>query len=239
MTPQKVASPPRQPGTAAPGRRAILAGPALAGLAYTASWVAGLLVAPSSTSVRPSGAAVLASYAGHEGAAAAQFVLTEGITSVLLATVVIALRRAGIRAGAGLPARLAAGAGLAAAAIGILQCAIGLYLASSVAPAGHAADAAALTETINRMDGAKMLLLAAMAVGGTVMARRTGLLPRWLQWTGMALAAAIVVSGMGYALLISGLALAGWVSLPLLLVWVTGTGIMLGRPVGPAARSGR
>lgn len=33
-----------------------------------------------------------------------------------------------------------------------------------------------------------MLLLAATAIAAAAMARRTGLLPRWLQWTGPALA---------------------------------------------------
>ena len=229
MTSQVVASPPREPGTDTPRRPAIMAVPALAGLAYAASWVAGLSVAPSSTSVRPTGAAVLASYAGQLGAASAQFVLTEGAASVLLAVVVIAFGRAGVRAGGGRTARLVLGAGLAAAVIGVLQCGLGLYLTGSVVPAGRAGDAAALTDVISRLDGVKMLLLAALAVAGTALARRTGLLPRWLQWTGLALAVAIIVSGVGYALLIGSLALAAWVSLPLLLVWVAGTGLALGR----------
>jgi len=37
------------------------------------------------------------------------------------------------------------------------------------------------------------------------------------------------VSGIGYALLNNTFALAAWLSLPLLLAWVTGTGIVLGR----------
>ncbi len=239
MNPQAVASPPRKPTAVTPRRRAILAVPALAGVAYTAAWVAGLSVAPSSTSVRPTGSAVLASYAGHLAAATAQFVLTEGAASVLLGVVVVALGRAGLRAGAGRSAWLTLGAGLAAAAIGIVQCGLGLHLTGSVVPAGRAGDAAALTEVISRLDGVKMLLLAATAIAGTAMARRAGLLPRWLQWTGLALAVAIVASGIGYALLISSLALAAWVSLPLLLVWVTSVGILFARPGPAAGRSGR
>ncbi len=126
-------------------------------------------------------------------------------------------------------ARLTAAAGAAAAAIALAQCVLGLYLTISVVPAGHADIAAAVTEALNRLDGVKMLVLAAMAAAGTVMARRTGLLPHWLQWTGVALAAAIIASGIGYALLNPALALAAWVSLPLLLAWVTGAGIVLGR----------
>ncbi len=239
MTPQAVASPPREPTAVTPRRRAISAIPALAGIAFTASWVAGLSVAPSSTSVRPTGSAVLASYAGHLGGATAQFLLTEGAASVLLGVVVVALGRAGLRAGAGRTAWLTLGAGLAAAAIGIVQCGLGLYLTGSVVPAGRAGDAAALTDAISRLDGVKMLLLAATAVAGAAMARRTGLLPRWLQCTGLALAIAIIASGIGYALLISSLALAAWVSLPLLLVWVTSAGILLARPGRAAPRSGR
>jgi hypothetical protein len=213
-----------------------MAVPALAGIAYAASWVAGLSVAPSSTSVRPTGSAVLASYAGHFGAATAQFVLTEGTASVLLGVVVVALGRAGLRAGARRSAWLTLGAGLTAAAIGIVQCGLGLYLTSSVVPAGRAGEAAALTDLISRLDGVKMLLLAATAIAAAAMARRTGLLPRWLQWTGLALAVAIIASGIGYVLLIGSLALAAWVSLPLLLVWVTSVGILLARP-GRAARA--
>ncbi len=104
-----------------------------------------------------------------------------------------------------------------------MQCGIGLYLTSSVVPAGQAHSAAVLTEAINRLDGVKMFVLAAMAIAGTVMAIETGLLPRWLRWTGVALAAAIVASGVGYAFLNAAMAMAAWLSLPLLIVWVAGS----------------
>jgi hypothetical protein len=226
MTPQTTA-PVRAART--PRRRGLLSVPAVAGLAYTASWLAGLTVAPSSTSVRSAGAQVVAGYAGHEGAAATQFVLTEGTASLALVVVAIAVGRAGLRAGAGWAARLTVGAGATAAAIALVQCVLGLSLTISAVPAGHAGTAAALSEALNRLDGVKMLVLATMAAAGTILARRTGLLPRWLQWTGVALAAAITASGIGYALLNATFAQAAWVSLPLLLAWVTGAGITVGR----------
>ena len=215
--------------TGSPRRRGLLTVPAVAGLAFTASWLAGLAIAPSSTSVRSTGAAVVAGYSGHEGAAVTQFVLTEGIASLALAVVVICLGRAGLRAGAGTAARLMIGAGAAAAAVGLVQCMLGVYLTVSVVPADHASTAAAVSDAVNRLDGVKMFLLAVMAVAGTVLARQTGLLPRWLRWAGVALAVAITVSGIGYALLNNTFALAAWLSLPLLLAWVTGAGIVLGR----------
>lgn len=212
-----------------PRRHGPLRVPAVAGLAYTASWLAGLAVSPSSTNVRSTGAEVVASYSGHQAAAAAQFLLTEGSASLALAVVAISLGQAGLRAKAGKLALLTAGTGATAAAIALVQCALGLYLTISVVPAGHATTAAAVTEAVSRLDGVKMFLLAAMAVAGTVMARRTGLLPRWLRWVGVALVVTITASGVGYALLNNTFALAAWVSLPLLLVWVTGSGIVLGR----------
>jgi hypothetical protein len=45
----------------------------------------------------------------------------------------------------------------------------------------------------------------------------------------MVLAIAITASGLGYALLNNTFAVAAWISLPLLLIWVTGTGITLAR----------
>jgi hypothetical protein len=207
----------------------LLTVPAVAGLAYTASWLAGLAVSPSSTNVHSSGAEVVAGYAGHEAAGATQFLLTEGTASLALAVVAIAIGRVGLHAGAGRVARLTLGAGVAAAAIALVQCALGLYLTLSVVPADHVSTAAALTETVNRLDGVKMFVLATMAAAGAVLARRTGILPRWLRWAAMALVIAIIASGIGYVLLNDTFALAAWASLPLLLVWVTGTGIALGR----------
>ncbi len=93
MTPQTITPAPAR-AARTPRHRGLLSVPAAAGLAYTASWLAGLAIAPSSTSVRSTGAQVLASYAGHQGAAATQFVLTEGIASLALAVVAIALGRA-------------------------------------------------------------------------------------------------------------------------------------------------
>jgi hypothetical protein len=194
---------------------------------YTLAWVAGLVVAPSSTNVNATGAQVVAANAGHEAALVAQFVLTEGIASLALAVVAIALARAGVRAGA--PARTIAVTGIAAAGIALVQCVLGVVLALAVIPGQHAGAAATVNDTITRLDGAKMLMLAAMAVAGAVTAARTGVLPRWLRGVGVALAVAITVSGVGYALLNNPLAAAAWVSLPLLLVFVTGAGIVLAR----------
>jgi hypothetical protein len=72
-----------------------------------------------------------------------------------------------------------------------------------------------------------MFVLAAMAVAISVTALRTVSLPRWLAPLGFLLAVSLVVSGVGYILLASnGVALAA-VSLVLLLIFVTCTGVTL------------
>jgi hypothetical protein len=91
---------------------------------------------------------------------------------------------------------------LLAATISIVQCGLGLYLTGRVIPDRRGGSAVTVFEAINRLDGVKM---------------------------SPALAPAIAISGVGYLFLLNGPALAARVSLPLLLVWVTGVGVVLGR----------
>jgi len=58
---------------------------------------------------------------------------------------------------------------------------------------------------------------------------RNAVLPRWLGVVATLLAVVILGSGIGYLLLIPALAALAYVSGPLLLVWVTGVGLRLGR----------
>ena len=78
---------------------------------------------------------------------------------------------------------------------------------------------------ITRMDGAKMFLLAAMALAIAQLARRPRILPAWLVPLGVLLAAALMTSGLGYLLLAPGLSSAVYVSGVLLLIFVSATGI--------------
>jgi hypothetical protein len=89
-----------------------------------------------------------------------------------------------------------------------------------------------------RLDGAKMFLLAAMAVALSAVALTSHALPRWLAPLGFLLAASLAVSGLGYALLAQGLASAVYLSGILLLAFVTSTGVTLGlAPRTPAVRA--
>ena len=210
------------------GRRVVTA-PAVAGVAYTAAWAIGLGVWPSNPDVAATGSRVVTAYAGHRGVAMIQSLLVHGVAAVALAVVVLALGQAARRGGAEQLARAMVVAGVGAAVVSLLQCAIGLALAGWVVPAGDASRAGLLFAAINRLDGVKMLALAAMAGTGAALVHRTGVLPGWLGYAGGLLAVALVVSGVGYLLLNSTLAPAAFVSGPLLLLWVTGAGISLGR----------
>ena len=202
--------------------------PGTAGVAYTAAWVTGFAVWPINLDVRSTDAAVLAAYRGHAVQAATQATLVHGVAALALSVVVVALARAG-RAGGGTRAsRVVLQAGLAAAGVSLIQWALDLTLATMVAPAGEAARAGATLEAINRLDGLKLVLLAALAAAGVTLARNA-VLPRWLGVVATLLAVVILGSGIGYLLLIPALAALAYVSGPLLLVWVTGVGLRLGR----------
>jgi hypothetical protein len=206
----------------------VVTAPAVAGVAYTAAWAIGLGVWPSNPDVAATGSRVVTAYAGHRGVAMIQSLLVHGVAAVALAVVVLALGQAGRRRGAEHLSRATVAAGVGAAGVSLLQCALGLALAGWVVPAGDASRAGLLFAAISRLDGVKMLALAAMAGTGAALVHRTGVLPGWLGYVGGLLAVALVVSGVGYLLLNSTLAPAAFVSGPLLLLWVTGAGISLG-----------
>ena len=217
-------------------RRLRMTAPAVAGIAYAAAWVTGLAVWPSNLDVAASGAKVMSAYTGHQGVATAQYLLVEGAAAIALAVVAVALARAAGRRGAGRAGTVVALAGGSAALISLIQCALGLALVGGAVPNGETARAGSLFQLINRLDGAKMLVLAAMALAGAAVVRRADLKPRWLRYNAVLLAASLSASGVGYLLLDNALAQAAAVSLPLLLVWVGATGVSLGQTSGSDRR---
>ncbi|MFZ2044719.1 MAG: hypothetical protein WAV12_12065, partial [Trebonia sp.] len=169
-----------------------------------------------------------AALAGHGTAVAAQYALTEGLPAAGLAIVSIALARAARRSGAAAAARVALIAGVAAALISLTQFALGAVLAGTASPG----TAHLLYDAVNRLDGVKMLALAILGLA----AAASGALPRWLRFTGIALAIAITASGLAYLLLLQNLAILAVPAGVLLLVFITGTGIALGTSAGKPRR---
>jgi hypothetical protein len=222
---EKESPPPAQINSS--GLRTLITVPAMAGIVYSAAWIVGLVAWLSNLDVTASGSAVLAGYAGYQTNAMVQYALTEGVAAVALVVVMLAVGRAVHARNAAGFGRVAMLAGIGAAVISLIQCGLGQWLAGWVVPHHDANLAGTIFTVINRMDGVKMLILAAMAVAGAGLSLRARVLPRWLGFVGVLLAVALVASGIGYLLLLSPLAQAAFASLPLLLVWVTGTGVAL------------
>jgi hypothetical protein len=209
-------------------RRRLLTVTGVTGIAFTLSWIAGLAVPAPSPGFGTSGAEIVASLSGHGPAVAAQFALTEGLPAAGIAVIAVALARTARRSGSTAAARFALVAGLAAAVISVLQFGLGVALTATSAPG----PAHLLFTSVDRLDGVKMLALAVLGAAAATMTA----LPRWLRWTGIALAVAITCSGLVYLLLIASLAAAAGPALVLLLAFMTGCGIMTGMTAGPKDR---
>jgi hypothetical protein len=215
--------------TALRSRLGPVTAPAAAGVAFVAAWAAGLAAWPSNLNVAASGTKVLSAYSGHQGAAITQYLLVEGAAAIALTIVVIALGRAAIRRGSERPGGVVLVAGIGAAVVSLVECTLGLVLSAGAVPDGETGTAGALFHLINRIDGVKMLALAAMALAAFDLARRGALVPRWLGYLSAVLSAAMTASAIGYLLLNNTLAQAAALSLVLLLIWVAATGITVGR----------
>ncbi|HEY2506161.1 MAG TPA: hypothetical protein VGI58_06575 [Streptosporangiaceae bacterium] len=212
----------------------------LAGIGYAVAWLVSLSVGAPNLSVAASGRKVLAAYGGHGWSAMTMFVLAEGIAAIALAIIVVLAAGAARRQGTPRAGLSAAGFGLAAAVVSWVELGMGAWLTFSVVPSGRAANAGTLNNAITRIDGGKMLLLAAMAVALAALAAKSTVLPRWLAPLGLLLAVALVASGLGWVLLTNGLATSVYVSGALLIVFVAATGVTMGRRAGAAeAHAGR
>lgn len=206
-----------------PAHRRLLTVAGLAGVGFSLSWIAGLAVPAPSPGFGASGTQIVTALSGHAPAVAAQFTLTEGLPAAGIAVIAVALARTARRSGSA-AARFALVAGLTAAVISAIQFGLGLALTATSAPG----PAHLLFTSVDRLDGVKMLALAVLGAAAATMTA----LPRWLRWTGIALAVAITCSGLVYLLLIAPLAAAAGPALVLLLAFMTGCGIMTGMTAG-------
>jgi hypothetical protein len=223
------------------GRRQLpLAGAGLAGLVYVAAWIAGLAIWPSNVAITDSSREVVNVYGAHRTVGFTQFLLVEGVAAIALVFVIVAVARAAGHAGAVAPSRFILGAGLTACLVSVVEGVLGVVLVTSLASPARVHRAGEVFDAINRLDGVKMLLLATVITTAALARRELGL-PRWLSATGVMASLALLVSGVGYLALDGDLADAAFLSLPLLLIWVAGTGVALGRRQAEdgAAGSGR
>ena len=221
-------TPQRGSGPDARRRRRRLTVPVVAGLGYSLSWIAGLAVPAPSPRFGAPGAEVVAALAGHGPIVTTQFALTEGLPAVGIAVISVALARAACRSGATRAGRFALVSGLAAAIISAIQFGLGVALTATSTPG----PAHLLYTSVDRLDGVKMLALAVLGAAAATMT----VLPRWLRYTGIALAVAITCSGLVYLLPVTSLTAAAGPALVLLLAFMTSCGIIIGMRADPRDR---
>jgi hypothetical protein len=215
---------------AMPSRRParwLLRFPAVAGITYTVVWIVGLAIWPINLAVNATDAEVISAFSGHQAVGMLQYLLVEGIAGLALAGVVLALGRASRQRGANQLGLAAVVVGLSAAAVSMSQCVLGVLMSGWLIPQHATSQVGNIFSLVNRLDGVKMFLLALLAIVGVGLIRQVRVLPRWLAFAGVLLALAMLASGVGYLLLNPALSMAAAVSLPLVLIWVTGAGLSL------------
>jgi hypothetical protein len=223
-------------GAQAPGRW-FNSLPALAGIGYGVAWLAGLAAWPSNPAIDASKREIVSLYAAHMSQAAAQYLVVEGLAGVLLGIVLFYSIRRVSRCDPTWISRVAVAAG-GVVAISLLQSLLGLFLVSS-ASKGHLSQSGDIYQLINRLDGAKQVLLGACVVILGVLLRTTSNYPQRLMRTTVIVGIALGASGLAYLLLWNALAGTAFVSLPLLIFWVAGTGIWLGASSQSGLGAGR
>jgi hypothetical protein len=207
--------------------RAIRRPAAVAAICYTVAWAVSPAAGAPTPNVSASGVQVVAAFAGHGWPTIVNLVLSEGIAAAALATVVLLVARAARQAGARRAGLAVAVFGVTAAAVSWAELVMAAWLQYGPVASGNAATAGSLWSALQRIDGGKMFVLAAMAVALAVLSLTSAVLPRWLASLALLLAVALVTSGLGYVLLAAGLSDAVVVSVVLLLGVVTAAGVTL------------
>jgi hypothetical protein len=94
-----------------------------------------------------------------------------------------------------------------------------------------------LFNVLNNGDTIKIALLAVIIAAASVVARRTGALPRWLAIAGMVFAPLLAISGLAFPLNSDALYASLAVTLIGLLVSVAALAVVIARRVSPISRS--
>jgi hypothetical protein len=214
--------------------------PAVAGASYLTAWIAGLATWPSNLALNAAAGQVAASHRDHAAQAVVQYLLVEGLAGVLLGAVLV-VAVSTVRSGRlVIWARPAAVLGATAAVISVTQSVLGVLLTS--ASAHHEVTRAGdLFTAVNRLDGVKMLALSLTAAYLAVRLAPGRPAPRWLRVLAVLAAVSLALSGVTYLLLLNTLSGTVYLSGPLLLAWITGTGIWLTvsarRPAGAGGQA--
>jgi len=210
---------------------------AAAAIAYIAAWLIGLGTAPSAPSPDAADATIQRFYADNGGAALAQATLVHGIAGIALAVFVVQLVRH--LAATATPGRtvIVLAAGLAAAAVSLIQYAMEIALNRAAANADLSASAR-LFHAVNIADTVKLVLLAVAIAAATRLAGEAQTFPRWVRALGYALAPTLIIGGAAFVVTSDALSAVLAASLLLLLLWVGTVAVVVTRRASVADATG-
>ncbi|MFJ1694120.1 hypothetical protein ACIOHC_02940 [Streptomyces sp. NPDC088252] len=199
-----------------------------AGYVHAAAWILGLAAAWGATpEVGDTHAGIATAYADRPVQVVVRALLVHGVAAAALLVVGSGLLDRARRTN-NTAARSAGWAGRVAGALACAQLVMELIAVSGADPASPG-RAGALFEVVQRVDGVKMFAFAVLAAAACAASRHGALLRRWEVVVGWILAATITASGIGYLLLSTALTPMAFISLPLLLIWISALGAALGR----------
>jgi hypothetical protein len=202
---------------------------AVSGLVFVAAWVVGLVIAspPATTATT---ATMIAYYQANREMVMLQTYLINGLTGVTIIVFAAALRSA-LRRFEGESSTLSSilfGAGMVVASLSLIEALFAQVLANHIAATRDAAVIRTLLELNVEIDTYKLLTLGLMIGVVSLLAFRSGALPRWLVWMG-AIESLLLVIASGSTLFNSdALTIVLYVSGIGLLLWVTSVSVIMG-----------
>jgi hypothetical protein len=208
-----------------------------AGAIYVLAWVVGLLIAPSAPSQTAPDAKVQAFFVHHHSVTLIQALLVHGVAGVAFAAFVVALAGSLVVARSGSARSLLLVAGLAAAALSLLQVGLEIAINRHVATSGDASTTASLFHAVDVIDTVKLVLLGLAIFGATRAAEQVNAMRGWLRWLGYALLPILVIGGLAFVIDSAGLSAVLDLSLLLLLLWVGAVAIRAPRLAERSAAS--
>jgi hypothetical protein len=190
-----------------------------AGVTYVAAWLVGLTAFGTGPGADATPAQVAEHFASHRVSTTVQSLLIHGLAAASLFVVLTVVRRAGATT------RTAHVAGVVGVGLSLTQLALDAW--RSLIATGSTTST--VVDVIDRVDGFKMFAFAVMIGASVRSLRAAGMIGRRMGIVGAAATAALVLSGVGYAVAVDSLRGTAALSLLLLLVWVGYLGVAAGR----------
>jgi len=202
---------------------------AVSGLVFVAAWVVGLVIASPPAATAPT-ATVIAYYQANREMAMLQTYLINGLTGAALIVFAAALRSV-LRWFEGEGSTLSSilfGAGMVVASLSFLEALFAQVLANHIAATRDVAVIRTLLELNVEIDTFKLLTLGLMIGAVSLLALRSGALPRWLIWVGAVESLLLVIASGSSPLNSDALTIVVYISGIGLLLWVASVSVIMG-----------